>query len=136
MSSSRHQWLTTRKKVTSCKRCALNRVFGNRPGVYKFDYYRGDYYIGTKPDACERQGDQPMRSPFRDALRLLCGGREPPVFVRGHGTEGLTDREVDELQSWAVSHAALDWMLGIHVIETAESMVRNALLEKSLKGEP
>ncbi len=100
--------------------------------MYRFDYYREACYIGNRPDACERHGDKPLSSPFRDALRLLCRGQEPPAFVR-EGTAGLSDLEMDELQGWAASNAALDWMFGIHVIETAERMVAEARADGALK---
>ncbi len=74
-------------------------------------------------------------SPFREALRALCGGAEPPDYVRGDGTPGLTDREMDDLQGWASSHATVRWMMGIHVVEAAESIVLAAYADGSLKDE-
>lgn len=38
--------------------------------------------------------------PLRDALRLFCGGKEPPEYVQGYDYSNLTDDQHQHLQDW------------------------------------
>lgn len=69
------------------------------------------------------------RHPFREAIRLLAGGKEPPAFVRGYGvTEDMTESEYEKLTIWLLNDgAALGWSTGIGIIEAAERIVAVAV---------
>ncbi len=74
--------------------------------------------------------------PIRDALKVLCGGKEPPIYVKGHDLENLTDGERDHLQNWVNMHLAGDifWSTGIGAIEAAELLVTEALGNDNILG--
>jgi len=122
-------WLSKR---TSCTECGLERRHSIKNGKNRYEYYRGGVPAGLRCGPCVKAERHPW-SPFREALRVLCRGAEPPAFVKGDGTPGLTDQETDALQSWAASNASIDWMSGIQVIEAAESIVSTAYADGSLK---
>jgi hypothetical protein len=67
------------------------------------------------------------KDPIREALSALCGGKEPPAFVRGHTTQGLTDRQNEELQDWCSTNGRPEWATGIGIIEAAELLVAEAV---------
>lgn len=72
-------------------------------------------------------------SPFREALRAVCGA-EPPAFVRGHSSEGYTDDENEELQAWCGSHYRPHWATNLSMIEAAELIVASAVDNANIEG--
>lgn len=67
------------------------------------------------------------KDPLREVLSALCGGEEPPAFVKGHSTEGLSEKENEELQDWCSLNAKPEWVMGISIIEAAEMIVVEAV---------
>jgi hypothetical protein len=64
--------------------------------------------------------------PFREALAAVVG-KEPPAFVGGHGTNGLSDQQLMELQDWCSENARPHWAAGLSMIEAAELIVAGAV---------
>jgi hypothetical protein len=64
--------------------------------------------------------------PFREALQAVVG-KVPPAYVKGFGTEGLTDKQVSDLQDWCSLNARPEWATGLSMIEAAELIVRGAI---------
>jgi hypothetical protein len=54
-------------------------------------------------------------------------GKVPPAYVKGFGTEGLTDKQVSDLQDWCSLNARPEWATGLSMIEAAELIVRGAI---------
>lgn len=66
------------------------------------------------------------RNPIRDVLRAMTG-KPPPPFVKGYTCYDLTDREWDELHSWAVRNCKPSYLTGIGLIEAAQHQVDEAV---------
>lgn len=64
--------------------------------------------------------------PFREAL-LAVVGKEPPAFVKGFGTQGLSDPQIQELQDWCSLNARPHWATGLSMMEAAELIVAGAI---------
>lgn len=69
-----------------------------------------------------------VANPIRDVLKLLCGGKEPPEFVRGYDYSNLTDAQHSELQNWVGMNMdrSIEWSTAIGIIDAAESIVIEA----------
>lgn len=65
-------------------------------------------------------------APFREALAAVVG-KDPPDYVKGHGTLGLTDQQMLELQDWCSLNARPHWATGLSMIEAAELIVQGAI---------
>lgn len=74
-------------------------------------------------------------NPIREALKAFTG-KEPPAFVRGYDTSGLSDAENQELQYWAVDNAKPKWATGIGLIEAAELLVAEAVANGNIPPDP
>lgn len=88
-------------------------------------------------DAAFEVADQLLErpvSPFRDALRALCGA-EPPAFVRGHHSHDYTDDENEKLQDWCGMHCRPHWATNLSMIEAAELIVEGAVDNANIPGE-
>jgi hypothetical protein len=72
--------------------------------------------------------------PFRESLEAVVG-KEPPAYVRGFGTEGLTDSQIMSLQDWCSTNARPEWATGLSMIEAAELIVQGAI-ENANIGKP
>jgi len=84
-------------------------------------------YVAAAPTTPQQSGEWAPNSEgptswefrFVEALRVLCGGVEPPDSVVKNW---LHDQDSVELQEWAVSHTAFHWAMGITTIEAAMSL--------------
>ncbi len=70
--------------------------------------------------------------PFRVVLRELLG-KEPPPFVRGYGTRGYSDAEVQQLQDFCSVNARPHWATGLSMIEAAELIVEGAVQNANIR---
>jgi hypothetical protein len=75
-----------------------------------------------------------VMDPLRAVLRLLCGGVEPPEYVRGYDYGNLTDDQHQALQDWVNCNLApeIDWSTGIGVIEASEQIVAEAVANANI----
>lgn len=64
--------------------------------------------------------------PLREALASIIG-KDPPDFVRGHNTSGLSDKQILDLQDWCSVNARPHWATGLSMIEAAELIVAGAI---------
>lgn len=71
--------------------------------------------------------------PLREALKAVVG-KEPPGYVRGHTIQGLTDRQVMELQDWCSINARPEWATGLSMLEAAEMIVQGAVDNANIGG--
>lgn len=66
---------------------------------------------------------------FYQALKQVAGS-EPPEFMKSVTKDEyinrFSDRENDELQSWAIDESNLPWCTGMGVIEAAIALVKDA----------
>lgn len=76
--------------------------------------------------------------PLRDALRLFCGGKEPPEYVQGYDYSNLTDDQHQHLQDWVNMNLAegIFWSTGIGVIEAAQNLVEEAEINANIPQNP
>lgn len=69
--------------------------------------------------------------PFRDAIELVSGGREPPAWVKGWGIQDLPDEHhIGMLQDWLsgpMDQTVTPWGTGIGALEAAELIVKEAI---------
>lgn len=73
------------------------------------------------------QLDVPLSpDPLRDVLKAMTG-HEPPDFVRGYDTQGLSDAQQQALQDWASMHVRPSWLTGIGLLDAAETQVQEAV---------
>jgi hypothetical protein len=78
-------------------------------------------------------------SPFRDAIKLISGGIEPPDFVRGYSCADLTEDEYQELTTWLLDDGlpeVCSWTTGIGLIEAAEHIVNEAVSNGNIPPPP
>ena len=77
-----------------------------------------------------------VKDPIRLALKAFCNG-EPPAFVKGNSTSGLTDAQNHELQTWVNMNLKdeLSWSTGIGAIEAAELLVAVAVENANIPGD-
>lgn len=84
----------------------------------------------------ERHYDYSPEHPLREALRVTCGGEEPPQFVRGYTVKTLTDEQVMELQDWCSVNCKPEWGTGIGALEAAEHIVEMAVENANIPPDP
>ncbi len=65
-------------------------------------------------------------NPIREVLVALCRA-EPPKFVQGYNFDGLTEKQMEELQDWCSVNAKPEWATGLSMIEAAEMIVSEAV---------
>lgn len=72
--------------------------------------------------------------PIRDALKVLCGGKEPPDYVKGHDFKGLTEDQTEKLQDWVNMNLSdtIFWSTGIGALDAAELLVEEALANDNI----
>jgi hypothetical protein len=72
-------------------------------------------------------------NPIRSALKAFCEG-EPPEFVVGNDTSGLSDAQNEALQTWVSTNLrdGVAWSTGIGAIEAAELLVGVAVENANL----
>jgi hypothetical protein len=70
--------------------------------------------------------DKP-KDPFREIVRVLADGAEPPAFVQGYNGKNLTDAQYFELLEWFLANMELEWPTATGLLEAAESIVREAV---------
>lgn len=75
--------------------------------------------------------------PFREAIKLLAGGVEPPDYVQGYGEkpEDVEAGKSMDLQGWMREHCPLEWSTGIGLIEAAEHIVKEAVANANIPPE-
>ncbi len=77
-----------------------------------------------------------VRSPLAAAL-LAITGQSPPAFVRdAYSTADLTDPQKTELQDWCSLNANPAWSTGLGVLEAAELIVREAVINANISPQP
>lgn len=75
--------------------------------------------------------------PFREVIKILCGGEEPPDYVKGYG-EKRDDIDAGlsmDLQGWVREKTPLSWSTGIGIIEAAEKVVEEAVANGNIPPE-
>lgn len=144
-----HRWNSTRDNPTFCTKCRMDRKFeggptGKRPGMFVHEYFVNGRSVGWSPGKCGphvpagqiRKGglrqDSDSGNPIREAIRAVTGA-EPPSFVVGHSLHGLSGEEKDGLQAWAASNARPEWATGLSMIEAAELIIRESVLNGNIE---
>lgn len=74
-----------------------------------------------------------VKNPLTEALQAITG-KTPPTYTRGlYASEELGER-VLELQDWCSANARPVWSTGIAILESADAIVKEALINGNIEG--
>jgi len=74
------------------------------------------------------------KHPLRDVLEAMTG-EQPPAFVKGYSTKGLSDKQLMMLQDWCSTNVKPNWLTGIGLLEAAEQQVQEAVANTNIPEE-
>lgn len=74
---------------------------------------------------------QYIKTPFRDALIVICGG-VPPTYAPSISNVEMDDSEYTKLVEWIVNQ--VEWFTGEGVIEAAECLVQSAIENDNIRS--